>query len=57
MAGHMVARTRRYHAYPLSGFRADTGLTDTQPAAPLMDEPARAAPQGRDGREPTKQTC
>jgi hypothetical protein len=27
-----VARTRRYHAYRLSGFRPGTGLTDTQPA-------------------------
>jgi hypothetical protein len=28
-----VARTRRYHAYLLSGFRPGTGLTDTQPPA------------------------
>jgi len=44
-----VARTRRYHAYPLSGFRADTGLTDTQPAglAAQIEQAERVAASRR----------
>jgi hypothetical protein len=40
-----VARTRRYHAYLLSGFRPGTGLTDTQPAglATQIEHAERAA--------------
>jgi hypothetical protein len=40
-----VARTRRYHAYPLSGSRPGTGLTDTQPAglAAQIEQAERAA--------------
>jgi hypothetical protein len=46
-----VARTRRYHAYLLSGFRPGTGLTDTQPAGLATRSSTQNAPPpaGRQG--------